>query len=164
MEERANRRLEARLDRQQSDDPSSDDPSLVTIKVPLTHLAYYNSSSAFERANGEIEVNGVPYRYVKRRICNDTLEMQCIPNQTELKWRKSGSTYFQLVNDIDQRQGSTDRPGVVKAFTPDPYICIQPVRLDAPIAAALLRGDNFLVTLAAGFPSAGERPPGGTVA
>ena len=156
LEQRANLRLEARLDRDQYEDDQ-----LISIKVPITHLAYYNNSAGFERADGEIEVNGIPYRYVKRRICNDTLEMFCIPNQGELQLRQSGKNYFNVVNDIEHQQGSKtgSHPGATKSFATDPFICIQSIRLDVPMVEITLKRYHLFINLPSLSLPTDERPP-----
>jgi hypothetical protein len=115
LQEKASRRLEARLDRGQFDESE-----LMTIKVPMSHLAYYNNFSVFERVNGTIEIKGVPCQYVERRIFNDTLELLCIPNKTVLKLRNNGEDYFRLVNDVQQPQQGRSHH-VARNFSVDPY-------------------------------------------
>jgi hypothetical protein len=156
LEDRANRRLEARLDRDQYEDDQ-----LISIKVPITHLAYYNNSAGFERADGEIEVNGIPYRYVKRRICNDTLEMLCIPNQGEIQLRQSGKNYFNGVNDIEHQQGSKtgSHSDATKSFATDPFICIQPIRMDNPMVVIVVRGYHLFINLPSPPLPTDEHPP-----
>lgn len=152
-------RLEARLDRQQYDDNQ-----LISIKVPLTHLAYYNTSTTFDRAYGEIDLNGVPYHYVKRRIYNDSLEMLCIPNTMELKLRMSCNDYFGLINDL----GQTSKPGKpshsTKSFTTDPYICTEGIKMPVPQYSTTLPSayhGNFFCSLS--LPT-DERPPAPQIA
>ena len=65
-QQQAESRLEARLDGneyQQSD--------LFSIKIPLHTLSYNNGSDGFERVRGHLDIGGVRYNYVKRRIFND---------------------------------------------------------------------------------------------
>src|ERR1700733_8110979 len=89
MQDRANLQLQSQLDLRHYDESQ-----LVSFKMPATSLAYYNNSAIFERVDGQIEINGIPYQYVKRRIYNDSIEFLCIPNQTALKLRVSGEDYF----------------------------------------------------------------------
>jgi len=159
VENNATHRLEARLDQQQYDDNQ-----LILIKVPLTHLSYYNTSTAFERTNGEIELKGVPYHYVKSRIYNDSLEMLCIPNAMELKLRKFCDEYFGLVNDL----GQTSKPGVpshtAKSFATDPYLCTESIKMPVPQFAVTRTGGNcrdFFVSVS--LPT-DERPPARQIA
>ena len=74
MQERHASVLEKKLDRQQYNDKD-----LITIKTALD-LPYYASSTDYERAYGSVEVNGVTYEYVKRRVHRDTLELLCLPH------------------------------------------------------------------------------------
>ena len=68
------RQLIATLDRH-----SYADKNLVTIKIPL-HLPYSSESSPFVRVNGQIELHGTWYNYVKRRVLRDSLVLMCLPN------------------------------------------------------------------------------------
>jgi len=117
MEERANHQLEAKLD---NDD--YDDAQLISIKIPVTHLAYYNSSDKFERVDGQVEMNGVQYKFVKRRIYKDSVEMLCIPNQTAMSLQSAKDEFFKLVNDL-QHTGQSKKTDThtSKNFTVDNY-------------------------------------------
>jgi hypothetical protein len=156
MEEDATRRLDAQLDQQQYTEDQ-----LITIKLPLSDLAYYNNSASFERSSGQIEIKGIPYRYVKCRIYQDSLEMKCIPNQGAWTLRQSGKNYFNGVNDIEQQQGakSPSHPGTHKSFQQDPYIGIGLVRMDEPSFRFMLRGNHFSAGLSNLTLPTDERPP-----
>jgi hypothetical protein len=154
--EDATRRLDARLDQQEYNEDQ-----LITIKVPLTSLAYFNNSAAFERSSGQIEINGIPCRYVKRRIYHDSLEMRCIPNQPAIQLRQSGNNYFNGVTGIerpfDSKGGS--HPGARKSFQSDPYIGIAGLRPDAPTLCAVVLRDDYSAILPSLPLPADERPP-----
>jgi hypothetical protein len=154
LENDASRRLEATLDQEQYDDDQ-----LITIKVPLAHLAYLNSTPGFERAEGQIEVNGIPYRYVKRRIFEDSLEMMCIPNQKVLQLRQSGNNYFNSVTGIGQGSKSASHPRNHKSFQSDPYIGIGQVRADAPRLSSITRSFDHSPALSSLALPTDERPP-----
>jgi hypothetical protein len=86
-----------------------DDSQLISIKQPI-NLPYYTNSKTFTRIDGEVEINGVPYKYVKSRIYNDSLEMLCIPHVTKLKIQQSKQAYAAGANDYQQEntQKKTD--------------------------------------------------------
>jgi hypothetical protein len=126
-QDRAERGLEASLDQN-----NYDESTLISFKVPLTSLAYYNSSAGFERVNGRIEIAGVRYQYVKRRIFRDSLEVLCIPNMTSIKLQTAKNDFFRQVNDLQQQnQGKKSnthpvnnsskdyRPAITDAIVPD---------------------------------------------
>jgi hypothetical protein len=115
MEEKANHQLEAQLD-----NDNYDDSQLITIKVPAGHLSSYTLSTKFERVDGQVEVNGVLYKYVKRRVFNDSIEMLCIPNQQAMKVQTAKENFFKLVNDLQHNgQSKKGDSHSSKNFTPD---------------------------------------------
>ena len=102
-QQRADARLEARLDKNEYDESQ-----LLSVKIPTpTTLAYslsnYDGAAGFQRVNGQIDIGGVRYQYVKRRIYGDSLEVLCIPNMTSMKLRTASSDFFRQVNDLQQQ-------------------------------------------------------------
>jgi hypothetical protein len=96
MEQKADTRLEARLDKNQYDESN-----LIEIKVPLD-LPYQTDWKNFERCDGAIEVNNVHYKYVKRKIAGGFMILKCIPNETRQQLVNARDYFFQLVNDLEQ--------------------------------------------------------------
>jgi len=114
-QDRAERRLEASLDQN-----NYDESALISFKVPLTSLAYYNSSAGFERVNGQIEIAGVRYQYVKRRIFKDSLEVLCIPNMASMTLQTAKNDFFRQINDLQQQnQGKKSNAHPVKNSSKD---------------------------------------------
>lgn len=91
---------------------------LISIKTPLS-LPYYNASTDFERVDGAIQINGVEYSYVKRRIINDSLELLCLPNTAKQKLQAAKSDFFKITNDLQRPEGSKKPTAVIKAAIPD---------------------------------------------
>lgn len=156
MDGAASGRLASRIDRQQYDVSQ-----LISIKVPVTHLSYYNNSGSFERVDGQIEINGIPYQYVQRRIFNDSLELLCIPNQMALRLRMSRDEYFKLVNDIQRSAGS--RPGShpvnTKSFIADPYTVTHLLQIGEREFTVVDRPHPSFAHLHSIYLSTDERPP-----
>lgn len=86
---------------------------LDTIKVPLTNLPYYTNSETYQRQDGEFEIGGVIYNYVKKRIYNDSLEMVCITNKDATRLRTARNDFLRLCNDV-QNASKNKKP--VTAF------------------------------------------------
>jgi hypothetical protein len=127
--------LQAQLDRDQYD-PAE----LVLIKIPATHLSYYNPSESFERVRGEVEIEGVLYSYVKLRLFNDSLELLCLPNQKATRLQTAKDDFFKLVNDFQQPtqpKKADDHPSVVKVYLPDDFTNEEPFQLHAPYFSRL---------------------------
>lgn len=66
--------------------------SLTILKVPLL-LPYGSDWQDFERAEGFIEVDGVPYTYVEKKISRDTLYLACLPNEGKAKLKKTAVNF-----------------------------------------------------------------------
>ena len=95
MENTESSKLEAQLD-----ENNYDESELISLKVPVTHLSYYNNSRLFERVDGQIKINGISYKYVKRRIFNDSLELLCIPDRAIMQLQEANDNFFKMVNDL----------------------------------------------------------------
>jgi hypothetical protein len=96
MVNHANQTLETALDKN-----NFNEEDLISIKTPI-NLPYYNNSSVFSRAYGEVEMNGILYTYVKSRIYNDSLEMLCIPNKSKQQLLHSKDNFTNVVFDLQK--------------------------------------------------------------
>ena len=97
---RADSELQARLD-----DNDYEQSQLISVKTPVTHLSYYHNDPEFESINGRIEIGGIQYKYVKRRIFNDSLEVLCIPDAAAMKLKAANNAFFAFVNGLQQQAG-----------------------------------------------------------
>src|SRR6185295_4704314 len=86
--------LEARLDKDHYNESE-----LIELKVAI-HLPYQTSWSHFERYDGEVQLNGILYKYVKRKVINDTLVLLCIPNQEKMNLQTAKNDFFKNTNDL----------------------------------------------------------------
>ncbi|MBP6025103.1 hypothetical protein [Ferruginibacter sp.] len=102
--------LEAALDQN-----NYNDDQLISIKKPI-NLPYYNNTKDFARAYGEVELNGVHYKYVKSRIYNDSLEMLCIPNTSKQQFLESKDKFTDVVFDL-QKDANKKSSNSNKAFS-----------------------------------------------
>lgn len=106
----ANKQLEASLDKN-----SYDESRLIVIKVAV-HLPYQANWSYYERYNGEIKLNGVKYKYVKRKLANDTLYLKCIPNTKEMMLQTAKNDFFRLANNLLQNSNSKKATNTTSIF------------------------------------------------
>ena len=116
METRADQQLEA-----QFDENKYDESQLISIKIPVRYLPYFSNSSSFERVDGQIEIKGVQYKYVKRRIFNDSLEMLCIPNHMAMVLQTAKNEFFKFSNDLQQEKKPSQYPHAAKYLSIDYY-------------------------------------------
>lgn len=79
-----------------------DEENLMQIKFAL-NMPYATSGKSYERCDGQVELNGIQYNYVKRMVKNDTLYLYCIPNDQKTKISHTKNEYA--------KQTATDPPG-----------------------------------------------------
>lgn len=96
MADKSDTALELALDTQRYNDAD-----LICIKQP-TNLPYYTDTKEFQRIDGEVEMDGIKYKYVKCRIYNGNLEMLCIPNTAKMKIEQSKNDYAKVAHDFQQ--------------------------------------------------------------
>jgi hypothetical protein len=94
MQNRSDRLLEASLDEERYD--TND---LITIKVPLS-LPYVTDCSDFQRVNGEIELGGRVYKFVKRKIYQGRLILLCLPDDQKTSLKTAKEDFFKTANDL----------------------------------------------------------------
>lgn len=101
MQGKADVALEKRIDNN-----DYDESSLIEIRVPL-NAPYLSENTSFERYDGEVELSGVHYKYVKRKVENGELVMLCLPNKTKTELQNSREEFFKLVNDLNNTQSKS---------------------------------------------------------
>ncbi len=94
LQQQADIELEARLD--QND---YDESQLVEMRVTL-NLPYQTNWTDFERVDGEIEIEGIHYKYVKRKVQDGQLVLLCVPNEAKMRLQTARDDFFKLVNDL----------------------------------------------------------------
>ena len=110
MENEASKSLESALDKN-----NYNEAELISIKKPI-NLPYYNNTKEFSRIDGEVEIDGVFYKYVKCRIYNDCVEMLCLPNTQKTKIKKSGDDYFKIIADIQKNTNEKNKSNSGNTF------------------------------------------------
>jgi hypothetical protein len=144
--------LEAQLDREQYHDED-----LLSLKVPL-HLPYVTGSPDYERVRGSIEIEGITYEYVKRRVHRDTLELLCLPNRGKMHLQSAENEFFRLSLEgaPSQHEGQST---TIKIALPD--YC-QELPLFALAGLSPLFSKHFLYNtafLGADYSLIGDHPP-----
>jgi hypothetical protein len=100
-EQQADHKLVSRLDKQEYSDNQ-----LVAIRVPVIHFPYYNNSIGYERIDGQLEIDGMSYNFVKWRIYHDSIEFLCISNPQRTRLHREKIECLKSVSDIQQTEQS----------------------------------------------------------
>jgi hypothetical protein len=84
---------------EQLDNGAYQTADLVEVKIPYP-LPYAANWPDYQRFDGEVDINGMHYNYVKRKMSNDTLYLLCIPNREKTKLAAAKNDYFNAVNEV----------------------------------------------------------------
>ncbi len=109
-EGKADAAMEARIDNDQYDENE-----LVALTIPL-YNPYQLEQKSFERVNGEININGKIFKYVKRRVSDGNLILLCIPDNHRNILKKAKSDYENATIDLTCNGKNSGRPGIAKGF------------------------------------------------
>jgi hypothetical protein len=140
VQQQADTKLEAKLDRNEYDESQ-----LIEIRVAV-NMPYQTDWADFERYDGEIEVNGIHYKYVKRKVQDGQLVLKCIPNQTRQRLESAKDDLFKITNDIQQdnaaKKSGAPNSILVKNVLSD-YDNLQQLNIPALYAAVSAQSYNL---------------------
>jgi hypothetical protein len=115
-EGRADAAIETRIDNNQYDENE-----LVALSIPL-YNPYQLEQKSFERVNGEININGKIFKYVKRRVSDGNLILLCIPDNQKNILKKAKSDFENATNDLTSKGKNSGRTSIQKGFSNNEYI------------------------------------------
>lgn len=157
LQNQSDTKLEAKLDRN-----DYDESQLIELRVPI-NLPYHNDWKDFERYNGSIEIDGVHYNYVKRKVERGELVLLCLPNDEKQHLQSARDQFFKLVNDLQQpasgKKSSPANTFSIKGITSE----YQQEKNDWTIAAILtekaIYPEASFAFLKNNFSTSPEQPP-----
>ncbi len=157
MEQHADKTLIASLD-----ENNYSESDLLSIKVPAVHLSYYVNSKDFERVDGKVEIEGVQYNYVKRRLFNDSLELLCIPNKKATQFKTAREEFFKLVNDLQlpgHSKKADPHTASFKCFNGEYYSDQDQFAIQIQTAVSQKAADHYLLQIPSVSLSRAGQPP-----
>lgn len=98
---------------QQLDRNEYADADLIELKVPM-HLPYNADWKEYERYDGQIEIEGVHYNYVKRKVSSDTMYLLCIPNHDKTLLYNTKHDIAKEISDIPSGNKKSSEPASKK--------------------------------------------------
>jgi len=131
------------------------DQHLVMLKIPL-NLPYQNDWKDFEPTDGETIINGVSYKYVKRKVSRDTLVLLCLQNPDKTKLEKSSNDYFKKSNGLDS---NTPKKADQKQAQEFCFFIVKPQFLNVKTLFHQIFIDKRSIVLSAGYHRFIENPP-----
>jgi hypothetical protein len=114
LEQKATARLENKIDA-----GNYSEEQLVEVKIPLS-MPYY-SDKDYESVYGETDWNGQHYRYVKRKITDNTLYLLCLPNEEKNIIVNTKNEMTKAANDVSSNTPAQQKqvPSLVKLISSD---------------------------------------------
>jgi hypothetical protein len=95
---------------------------LFIVKIPI-NLPYQNNWTSFERVDGEVNIEGETYRFVQRKVENDTMYLQCIRHAEKTNIQQKANDFFGKTTDIannnSSKKSSSNQPTAVKNMVED---------------------------------------------
>ena len=73
-------------------------------------LPYVADMSNFERVDGEVTIDGVHYKFIERKYENGRVIYRCIPNTEKTRLYSARSTFYQLMNEIQDSSNDSKQP------------------------------------------------------
>ncbi len=107
VEQRWEAQLQNSLDKKQYSEAD-----LIIIRVPLL-LPYVTDTREFQRTDGEVNVNGKIYCYVKSKIEKGEYVLMCLPDHNKQQIEKAKEDFFKDANELLQN-GSSKKSGSSK--------------------------------------------------
>jgi hypothetical protein len=98
-----------------------DSTNLITISIPL-NVPYLSDWTDFQRVDGEVEVGGKIYRFVKRKVFDGRLILLCLPDENKTQLQAAGKDFFKSVNDLSSTPAGKKQntvPSTCKVFPAD---------------------------------------------
>jgi len=125
LHEKASHSVVSKLDKGQYKDEE-----LVEMKVPYRQL-YYTTSHVYIRYDGEIDINGAHYNYVKRKFSNDTLYILCIPNKVNTALASAKNNYYATEASVPAKSKSSSVQ-LMKCFSSDCNFIVNCYEINSP--------------------------------
>ena len=158
MQFKANKQLESKLDSEEYDASR-----LVELRIPL-HMPYQSNRTDFERIDGEVELDGVHYKYVKRKVVDGYLILLCLPNEQKMRIESAKIDVVKYGGDFqtiptNKGSGKSDASLSIKSIIAD-YILIKNNWYDTSIGQNSIIYQSFHSNLPGLlYNDVAERPP-----
>lgn len=141
---------------QRIDGDKYNDNQLTELKIPL-NLPYYSSSNNYNRIDGEIEIGGIQYNYVKKKVFNDTLFLLCLPNLDKTQLYKDKAKYAAKANDLPRNDKDNNAKKINSASEYDEYVTSYGLNLR--VVTILVSFHAYNISSVQGYTTNQLRPP-----
>ena len=136
---------------QSLDNKTYDDGDIFLVKLAMS-LPYQTTRSVnYDRVDGEVNVNGEIYRYVQRKVDNDTLYLQCIRHTEKTAIQQKANDYFGKTADVaansaNSKKGANNHTITIKYSVSDFLTADfdwKPLQFNTVVCYSNKTGDNI---------------------
>ncbi|MEP7144725.1 MAG: hypothetical protein ABI707_17715 [Ferruginibacter sp.] len=134
---------------------------LITIKIPMS-IPYQIERKDFERFDGEVNLNGKMYRYVKRKVCDGNLILLCLPDHNKMHLETAKNDLFKKANDLQNsasKKSGNSKPASEKNLSSEYNQYIAEYLTDFYKVLVAPYNSNKVSSLASALHSSPEQPP-----
>lgn len=134
---------------------------LITIKIPIA-IPYQIEWKDFERFDGEINLNGKIYKYVKRKVCDGNLVLLCLPDHNKMHLETVKNDLFKNLNDLQNtgsKKSDNSKSALGKNLSNEYYQNIAEYRIAFYNVFNNFGFLNQVSLLSSGLQSSPEQPP-----
>jgi hypothetical protein len=96
LQQSANQQMQAQIE--QGNYTST---ALLELSAPL-HLPYSTNWTEWEKFEGDIEIEGVHYRYVERKLADGRIYVRCLPNTARQQVVNARDQFAMLAYNVNQ--------------------------------------------------------------
>jgi hypothetical protein len=156
LQKRANVQMQTQIDA-----GAYDEASLVELSVPM-NLPYTTNWQGWESFEGDIEIDGIHYRYVQRKLENGRMFVRCLPNIEKQQVMNARDAFFKLANSIGKssEHNQNSAPVYISNYIGDyDDHWHQPLVCPPPAEAGLSFSGHRHEKLPLSFPSDLIKPP-----
>lgn len=133
--------------------------NLIELSVPLD-LPYTTTWTGWEHFEGDIEIDGIHYRYVERKLEEGRMYVRCLPNTEKTQLLTARDEFSKLVNSFNkQTESKKSAPVFVNNYLGDYDDAFDQWHLTFPQALALQSTPANHTQVVAGHGSIALPPP-----
>lgn len=150
VQQQSDARFEASLDKN-----NYNEKELITLEIPLS-MPYLTDKADCERVDGEVNIKGKIYKYVKRKVTDGKLVLYCLPDEQKTSLQSAKQAYLRFANDVNnngqdhsKKTGQSqfaggfshdftqEDQGAAPAFVQTAAACVLPACNDLSLATAI---------------------------
>jgi hypothetical protein len=133
--------------------------NLIELSVPLD-LPYTTTWTDWEHFEGDIEIDGIHYRYVERKLEEGRMYVRCLPNTEKTQVLTARDEFSKLVNSFNkQTESKKSAPVFVSNYLGDYDDAFDQWHLSFPAAMVLQNMPSTHASIVAGHGSIALPPP-----